>query len=242
MAPKTLAVALIALLAITSPVLAQTSAAITGKTRTLHVTVGNERLRFEAPDGMCFADGNNRQQDAVLQLARRMLRHKGDEQLLGVFMPCDSIANPANPMAREGRVPSLGVILWPHKIEDRATRDTASTYLDWRAASFPEYAALNLPLWLLAADPFRQPDDTVADPEISGDSRHTATSLSTAYAQYLSADGQPFPTVGGIGTILINGHPIDIALRLNAASGVTTIDQAHEFMENFMELQARINR
>ena len=64
----------------------------------------------------------------------------------------------------------------------------------------------------------------------------------TTFSQYLSADGQPFQTVGATGTLLAKGHPIEIAVRLNGASGITTTDQAHDFMKKFMDLQGEINR
>ncbi len=243
MAPKTLIAALlVATLACVTPALAQKPDPAADKTRTLFVTVGGERLRFEIPEGMCFADSSNRQQAMLIDLIRRALAQKGDEHLLGLFMPCDSLANPGNPMAREGRVPSVGLILWPHKIEKAATLSSSDSYLNWRAASFREYTALNLPMWMLAADPLRQSGDTVKDPELATDIARTDHALMTTFSQYLSADGQPFDTVGAVGTLAVKGHPIEFALRLNGASGITTTDQAHDFMAQFMELQATLNR
>lgn len=243
MAPKRIIAALLAsVLLFSTPVLADNPDPAADKTRTLFVTVGSERLRFEIPEGMCFADQSNRQQGAMLDLIRAALAHKGDEHLLGLFMPCDSIANPGNPMAREGRVPTVGIILWPHKIEDTATLTTSVQYLDWRAASYREYGALNLPIWMLAADPLRQSGDTVKDPELSTDVAQSRHALMTTFSQYLSADGQPFETVGAAGTLLVKGHPIEIAVRLNGATGITTTAQAHDFMKNLMDLQGDINR
>lgn len=243
MAPKRIIAALLAAtLALSAPAWAAKPDPAADKTRTLFVTVGGERLRFEIPEGMCFADSSNRQQAMLIDLIRRALAHKGDEHLLGLFMPCDSLANPGNPMAREGRVPSVGLILWPHKIEKAANLSSSDSYLNWRAASFREYAALNLPMWMLAADPLRQSGDTVKEPELSTDAARTNHALMTTFSQYLSADGQPFETVGAVGTLLVHGHPVEIAVRLNGASGITTTDQAHDFMEKFMELQAMLNR
>lgn len=243
MAPKHLIAALAVLLALGAPAFAQNKPAVDAdKTRTLFATVGGERLRFEIPEGMCFADHSHPQQRAIIELVRRALTHKGDEHLLGLFMPCDSLLNPGHPVAREGRVPSVGIILWPHKIEDAADRSSTASYLNWRAASFREYTMLNLPVWMMAADPLRQSGDTVKDPEVASDLARTDHALLAAFSQYLSADGRPFPTVGAVGTTMLKGHPVEIALRLNAASGITSADQAHEFMAEFMDLQARINR
>ncbi len=243
MAPKRIIAALLAALVIASPVMADKKpAADADKTRTLFVNVGAERLRFEIPEGMCFADQGHPQQRALIELVRRALAHKGDEHLLGLFMPCDSMLNPGHAMAREGRVPSVGMILWPHKIEKAADRSTRDSYLNWRAASFREYTALNLPVWMLAVDPLRQSGDTVKDPELSADLARSNHALLATFSQYLSADGQPFETVGAAATTLIKGHPVEIIIRLNRASGITTIDQAHEFMAQFMDLQAQINR
>lgn len=210
--------------------------------RTLFVTVGQERLRFEAPAGMCFADHGARAQAGMIDAVRGALAKKGDERLLGLFMPCDSLTNPSHPGSREGRVPSFGVILWPHDVEDAAPRDDLARYLDWRRASFREYIALNLSPWLLAADPLRQPGDSVAEPVITPEPLTTPVALITSYQQSLSADAQPFPTTGAAATTLIHGHPVEILIRLNAASGVTTTDQVHVFMDNFMALQERLNR
>ncbi len=242
MAPKRIIAILLATLVIAAPALADKPDPAADKTRTLFVTVGEDRLRFEIPEGMCFADQSNRQQGAMLDLIRRALAHKGDEHLLGLFMPCESIANPGNPMAREGRVPTIGIILWPHKIEDAVAHGSSAQYLDWRAPSYREYAALNLPVWMLAADPLRQSGDTVKDPELSTEVTRSTHALMTTFSQYLSADGQPFQTVGATGTLLAKGHPIEIAVRLNGASGITTTDQAHDFMKKFMDLQGEINR
>lgn len=213
-----------------------------GKTRTLFVTVGEDRLRFELPQGMCFADRNDRQQGALLDMARRALDKKGDERLLGLFMPCDSLANPGNPLAREGRVPTVGLILWPHKIEAGSAHTDTAAYLDWRAPSFHEYAALNIPLWLFAADPLRQPGDNVHDPLIDDGHRASAAALMAAFSQYISADGQPVETVGALASMLVRQHPIEIVIRMNATGSDATIDQAYEFMSEFTGLQAALNR
>lgn len=247
MAPKRLISAVLALvlsatLAATLPVQAETPDPAAGKTRRLFVTVGEERLGFEIPEGMCFADQGNYRQAVLIDMIRRALAKKGDETLLGLFMPCDSLANAGNPVAREGRVPSFGVILHPHKLENISTRSSTAGYLDWRAPSFHEYAAVNVPVWMFLADPLRDSGDTASDPEMDGDMTRSDNALVTTFSQYLSADAQPFPTVGALGTTLIKGHPIEIAVRLNPLSGITTNSQAYEFMTNFMELQAAFNR
>lgn len=214
----------------------------TTKRRTLYVTVEQDQIRFEAPKGMCFADATKRNEAQLVRLVAGLLRKKGDEQLLGLFMPCDSLANPMHVSAREGRVPSFGIITWPHDIEDAASHDSAGAYLDYREASFREYVAVNLPAWLAAADPLRQPGDKVKLPEPDGELRRGTHGLVTAYSQYVSADNYPFPTTGAVATALLRGHPVEILVRLNAASGIVTTGQAHDFMKDFIDLQGEINR
>lgn len=210
--------------------------------RTLYVTIGEDPVRFEAPVDMCFADRTRKGEGEMFDLIAAALKQKGDETLLGLFMPCDSLANPMHAMAREGRVPSFGIVTFPHRIEASAPRDSSSAYLDWRAASFHEYVAVNLPGWLLAADPLRQPGDTANLPEIAPGPAQGQNGLFVTHNQYLSADGRPFPTVGATGTALLRGHPVEFIVRLNAASGIGDESGAHEFMVNFLDLQAAINR
>lgn len=244
MAPKTVWVFAL-LLAVTLPTFAAAAdkpPKLDPHRRTLYVTLGENPVRFEAPKDMCFADPTRRGEGELAAMIAASLRQKGDETLLGVFMPCDSLANPMHAMAREGRVPSFGLITWPQQMEDRGPWPTNARYLDWRSASFHEYVAVNLTGWLGAADALRQPGDTAKVPELAPGPAQGENGLFTTYNQYLSADGRPFPTVGAVGTTLLRGHPVEFILRLNAASGVEDEMAAHDFMANFLDLQAAINR
>lgn len=245
MAPKRIASALLlVVLATATPAHADAKtqdAIINKERRTLFVTVGEDRLRFEAPKGMCFADKTMRTEGALLRAAELALRHKGDEDLLGLFMPCDSLVNPAMAIAREGRVPSFGMITFPHGVETTAPRGDLGAYLAYRDASFHEYAAVNLGPWLGIMGLLRQPEDTAKDPALDDGVAYSTHGIVTTYSQYLSADARPFPTVGAVATTLAHGHPVEVVMRLNAASGVTTAQQAHDFMANFIDLQAALN-
>jgi hypothetical protein len=246
MAPKAAFAALVLGLCLTATAAAAgdavTTTPVDAKRRTLYVTVDNQSIRFEAPPGMCFADRTHRREGPFVEPIVQSLRQKGDEKLLGLFMPCDSLANPALAIAREGRVPSFGMILWPHDVGEAAPRDSSAAYLDWRAASFYEYVRVHLPAWLAAADPLRQPGDTARPPEIAPGPGQSTAGLFITYGQYLSADGRPFPTVGAVGTALLRGHPVEFVVRLNRASGISDDSGAHGFMVNFLDLQAAINR
>lgn len=236
--------ALITLLAVSAAQAQNSSdhATIDDIRRTLYVTIDEDQVRFEIPDGMCFADRTRPGEGRLFEAIAQGLRFKGDETLLGLFMTCDSLANPGHPLAREGRVPSFGIITHPYKIAARADRSSTAAYLDWRQASFHEYVALNLPGWIMAADPLRLPGDTT-DPAVPAPGPAQGNNgIFTTFSQYLSADAQPFPTVGAAGTTLLRGHPVEFILRLNAASGITDEEQAYEFMRDFLDLQAAINR
>lgn len=212
------------------------------KRRTLYVTLGENRLRFEAPTGMCFADATKNVEISIVKMTAGLLKKADAGSLIAVFMPCDSLANPRNVMAREGRVPSFGIITWPRDIEDAAPRGSLEDYLSYRAASFNEYIAVNLPAWLVAADHMRQPGDTVQPPVPQDSAARSASGVVASYSQYLSADNYPYPTAGAVGTTLLQGHPVEILVRMNAASGIDTPAKAQDFMKDFIDLQADLNR
>lgn len=242
-----LTVATLALLLPATPVDAQMRAngsAANEARRTLVARVGQETLHFEAPIGMCFVDPTKQGEREFYASVKDFFTRKADETLLGVFAPCQGLANMGgggvnNP---EGQVMSTGLILWPQRsVGDTLDLDLAG-YLDLRAASFEEYLGLTIDAWSAASNVSLDPSLVIGSIEQLGPLERSDHAITSVFAQELRAGGEKHPLHLVASTTLLRGYPIEVALRLGRFAKDMNKDQAHEFAQKFMAQQVALNR
>ena len=242
-----LTLATVALLLPSLPADAQmraTGSAANEARRTLIARVGEETLHFEAPLGMCFVDPTKQGEREFYANVRDFFTRKADETLLGIFAPCQGLANMGsggvnNP---EGQVMSTGLLLWPQRSVGNKLDLTLAEYLDLRAASFEEYLGLTIDAWSAASNVSLDPSLVVSDIEQLGPLERSDAAVSAVFAQEVRVGGEKHPLHLVGATTLLRDHPIEVALRLGRFAKDMEKEQAHEFAQKFMAQQVALNR
>jgi hypothetical protein len=210
--------------------------------RTLHVGMGQETLKFEAPLGMCFLDPSRRNEGVIYRALEQVIDKKGDEKLLGVFAPCDSLANAGNPMAEEGSVMSTGLLTWPNRaIGEKSGFETRADYLDFREPSFAEYLALNLSQWTNVTKETLPAGDRLGDIVMDGEVRRSESGVYAGFTQNMTINAEKYDLTGVGATTALRGFPVEVLIRLNRYNGIDTTGEAYELMEDFLAQQAALN-
>ena len=212
--------------------------------RTLVARVGEDTLHFEAPLGMCFVDPTKQGEREFYASVRDFFTRKADETLLGVFAPCEGLANMGgggvnNP---EGQVMSTGLILWPQRRVGDSLDVSLDEYLNLRAASFEEYLTLTIDAWSAASNANLDPSLSIGEIMRTGDLRQSGHAVTAGFSQELKAGGEKHPLRLFASTTLLRGHPIEFALRLGRFAKGMDDEQAHEFVDKFMAQQVALNR
>lgn len=208
--------------------------------RTLFAAAGQDRMIFEAPLGWCFLDPTDKKQGPVYEAISAVVRAAAHSVVVGVFAPCNSIANSGNPMGPEGDVISSGIVTWANPVIGDKMPQDLNGYIDLRAPSFREYVALNVMNW-----GGLQSDDTATQNMeryvLEKSARATDAGVSIGFSQKITKNAQNYDIVGAAGTTLLRHHPVELLLRLNSGGGAYTLDSAHQMMDTLLAQQVVLN-
>ena len=105
--------------------------------RTLFVEVGQEKLRLEAPEKMCFVDRTASPMQEKIYIKVSALAEKlRDQVLMAVFMNCNGFTSPDD---WTNGMPDAGFFTWMNPAIGPVTTMSRQDYLDMREVSFPQY-------------------------------------------------------------------------------------------------------
>lgn len=191
--------------------------------RTLFVPVGQKTLVMEAPRDMCFLDRTSRDEGRLYTVFSEMVRRKGGQQLLAVFMPCNDTVNAQSLSMSESGLPGVGMVTWMNPSIGDATALSRQDYLDMREASFLQYVENNA-------------DGMTVDKAV----RRTADGVSLGMTGEKGASSQKIKSTAILATTALRQVPIEVSLHYTGAAP-PPLEQIYPLMDKFMQQQVTLN-
>ncbi len=212
--------------------------------RTLFAPVGQEMLMLEAPRGMCFLDNTKYVESSVYKVMAAIERKKGKGVLLGIFAPCDGIANIGN-AASGSAVMTAGTITWLNPSIGEKTKLERHDYLDMREASFKDDVRRAVTLEnnikiREAGENDPKPAD-IEDFDFDTGVKRTDAGLWLGYVHEIHFADEKIETVSVSGTTSLRHFPIEVNVHINSKQDGYDLTQTHELMDKFMAQQVALN-
>lgn len=188
--------------------------------QTLTLSFGQRTVEIEAPLGMCFIDGNDKKQAALLDQMRRESWKGRKYVVMTLFGDCNEIAGL---QGSKDPVPlkSAGILRWLNPDIGETTAQPLEEYLDMREVSYRAYVQKDMTQFrdaTLASAPTRLKNAVALD--------YVGTTL---------VDGQPFKTIGVDATTLLGDIPVDVTF----VETFSTIDRKDVNTAPLMKLAAK---
>jgi hypothetical protein len=217
--------------------------------RTLFVPLGQEKLAFEAPRGMCFLDSTRFIEGAVTDHISAMTEKRGKEVFLATFAPCNDIANFG---AAGSNLLTRGTINWAHpKIGEKSDLERQD-YLDMREATLREDILADIREW---SDVSKSSDQSgtvrsfmsdAAEYRMDQEPRRTENGVLMAFSTDSESDYVSYHTEGVFATTTVRRHPIEVIMLYTTKSDAAEDsagkrEEAYALVDEFLAQQIALN-